>query len=288
MAVKKSEYDSLNTANEKKAYLLNLKNQNQGLEEYLMPQMFENGFGYVENILMLNDTSPFNESLLNSKNFVPQKDKAAELRSDFQEIAVLIAGEFQDFRKSIEGDPMIGSVLAANGRSGSADQIEATIINLGKYLKHTDPSVDNETIVNNAMSVINNNYDIEKINDGFVRIPKRFGDDGTISIVNRLKRVISSRDFVAKEVLLQGRLQPDAYRKLSSFTWVTNDDETGVRLINSNAGGSSVLGLDSKPIELSFEEILASEKAIEELAQEQKDAFNEELRKRKYGGREIE
>jgi len=287
MAVKKSEYDSLNTANEKKAYLLNLKNQNQGLEEYLMPQMFENGFGYVENILMLNDTSPFNESLIASKNFKPQKELAAELKSDFQEIAVLVTGEFQDFRKSIQGDPMIGSVLSANGRSGSADQIQTVIINLAKYLKSQDSSVDNDTIVDNAMSVINNNYDIEKINDGFVRIPKRFGDDGTISIVNRLKRVISSRDFVAKEVLLQGKLQPDAYRKLSSFTWVTNDDETGVRLINSNAGGSSVLGLDSKPIELSFEEILVSEKAIEELAREQKDAFNEELRKRKYGGRQI-
>ena len=129
----------MTTASQKRQFLINLKNENQGLEQYLMKQMFENGFGYAENIMMLNDTNPMNESLLASKGFKPQKDIATALKSDFTEIATLVVAEFQDFRKSIQGDPMIGSVLSANGRSGSADQIQETIINLAKYLKSQDP-----------------------------------------------------------------------------------------------------------------------------------------------------
>jgi len=226
-----------------------------------------------------------NESLLASKGYKPQKEIATALKSDFTEIATLVVGEFQDFRKSIQGDPMIGSVLSANGRSGSADQIQETIINLAKYLKSTDPSIDNNTIVDQAMSIINTNYDIEKINNGYVRIPKKLGDTASVTIVNRLKRIISTKDFISKEVLLKGQLQPEAYKTLSSFTWVTNDDETGVRLINTNAGGSSVLGKDNKPIELDFSEILVSESAIEKLAKEQQQEFRQKIRERKYGGR---
>lgn len=285
MKTKKNEYDNLTTASQKRQYLLDLKNQNQGLEQYLMKQMFENGFGYAENIMMLNDTNPLNESLLASKGYKPQKEIATALKSDFTEIATLVVGEFQDFRKSIQGDPMIGSVLSANGRSGSADQIQETIINLAKYLKSTDPSIDNNTIVDQAMSIINTNYDIEKINNGYVRIPKKLGDTASVTIVNRLKRIISTKDFISKEVLLKGQLQPEAYKTLSSFTWITNDDETGVRLINTNAGGSSVLGKDNKPIELDFSEILVSESAIEKLAKEQQQEFRQQVRERKYGGR---
>ena len=169
----KTEYDNLATASQKRQYLLDLKAQNQGLEQYLMGQMFDNGFGYAENIMMLNDTNPLNESLLASKGFKPKKELAAELSKDFNEIATLVVGEFQDFRKSIQGDPMIGSVLSANGRSGSADQIQSTIIDLAKYLKSIDPSMDNVSIVDKAMGIINTNYDIEKINNSHVRIPKK-------------------------------------------------------------------------------------------------------------------
>lgn len=285
MQAKKTEYDNLATASEKRQYLLDLKNQNQGFEQYLMPQMFENGFGYAENLIMLNDTNPLNESLLASKGFKPQKDLATALSADFKEISVLVTGEFQDFRKSIQGDPMIGSVLSANGRSGSADQIQATIINLAKYLKSTDPSMDNNSVVDKAMSIINTNYDIEKINNGYVRIPKNLGDAASVTIVNRLKTMISSKDFIAKDVLLQGNLQPDAYKTLSSFTWVTNDDETGVRLINTNAGGSAVLGKDNQPIELNFQAILSSEAYTKRIDKQTQDKFNKQLRERKYGGR---
>ncbi len=250
-----------------------------------MPQMFENGFGYAENLIMLNDTNPLNESLLASKGFKPQKDLATALSADFKEISVLVTGEFQDFRKSIQGDPMIGSVLSANGRSGSADQIQATIINLAKYLKSTDPSMDNNSVVDKAMSIINTNYDIEKINNGYVRIPKNLGDTASVTIVNRLKTMISSKDFIAKDVLLQGNLQPDAYKTLSSFTWVTNDDETGVRLINTNAGGSAVLGKDNQPIELNFQAILSSEAYTKRIDKQTQDKFNKQLIERKYGGR---
>lgn len=281
----KTDYDNLATANEKRQYLLDLKIQNQDLEQYLMGQMFENGFGYAENIMMLNDANPLNESLLASKGFKPKKELAAELSKDFNEIATLVVGEFQDFRKSIQGDPMIGSVLSANGRSGSADQIQSTIIDLAKYLKSIEPSMDNVSIVDKAMSIINTNYDIEKINNSHVRIPKNLGDGASITIVNRLKKMISSKDFVEKDVLLKGNLQPDAYKTLSSFGWVTNDDETGVRLINTNAGGSAVLGKDSKPIELFFDKILAAEITEKKQKKEIKEKFMEELRERKYGGR---
>ena len=245
--------------------------------------MFANGFGYAENLIMLNDADPLNESLLASVGFVPQANIGASLKKDFNELAILVTGEFQDFSKSIQGDPMIGSVLSANGRSGSADQIQTVIIDLAKYLKSKSPKEDNNTIVDKAMSIINSNYDIEKINNGYVRIPKGVGD--TSLIKDRLKKIITSRDFVKTKVLLQGNLQPESYKKLSSFSWVTNDDETGVRLINTNAGGSSVLGKDNKPIELDFSEILVSESAIEKLAKEQQQEFRQQVRERKYGGR---
>ena len=278
----KTEYDSLDTANQKREYLVNLKNKNQGFEEYLFPQMFANGFGYAENLIMLNDADPLNESLLASVGFVPQANIGASLKKDFNELAILVTGEFQDFSKSIQGDPMIGSVLSANGRSGSAEQIQTVIIDLAKYLKSKSPQEDNNTIVDKAMSIINSNYDIEKINNGYVRIPKNLD---TSLITDRLKKIITSRDFVKTKVLLQGNLQPESYKKLSSFSWVTNDDETGVRLINTNAGGSSVLGKDNKPIELSFQSILEAEKSKLEDEEKTKEAFNAELRKRKYGGR---
>jgi len=281
----KTEYDNLATASQKRQYLLDLKGQNQGLEQYLMGQMFDNGFGYVENIMMLNDTNPLNESLLASKGFKPQKELASALSADFKEISTLVVGEFQDFRKSIQGDPMIGSVLSANGRSGSADQIQSTIIDLAKYLKSIDPSMDNVSIVDKAMGIINTNYDIEKINNSHVRIPKNLGDGASITIVNRLKKMISNKDFIEKDVLLKGNLQPDAYKTLSSFGWVTNDDETGVRLINSNAGGSSVLGKDGKPIELFFNKILAAEITETKEKETIKKEFMEKLKERKYGGR---
>jgi len=279
----KVEYDSLTTANQKREYLIKLKNQNKDFEEYLFPQMFANGFGYAENLIMLNDADPLNESLLASVGFVPQANLAASLKKDFNELATLVTGEFQDFSKSIQGDPMIGSVLSANGRSGSADQIQTVIIDLAKYLKSKSPQEDNNTIVDKAMSIINSNYDIEKINNGYVRIPKGVGD--TSLIKDRLRKIITSRDFVKTKVLLQGNLQPESYKKLSSFSWVTNDDETGVRLINTNAGGSSVLGKDNKPIELSFQSILTTEKKKLDDAQKSKEAFNAEIIKRKYRGR---
>ena len=111
------------------------------------------------------------------------------------------------------------------------------------------------------MSIINENYDIRAINDSAYRMPsQQIGPVDRERIHKQLSNIAFDKKFLSGIVLVPENEETSTYINQVSrhLNWVTNEDETGVYLINEGANGSQVINKDTgKRIEYTWQDLVS-------------------------------
>ena len=271
-----SDYDSKETPSEAADYLKELieDSQRQGYAKYLVPHMMKNGFTQYENLTMISPLAPINNTFLlakkATKEYINERVESADVRLINQEVSL----EFGSFRESSIGQTMYGSILSGNNRGESIDAIEMAIAKTARYIKSTG-DLTNSQAVDQAMSIINGSYEIRSVNGGAYRMPnEKVMQQDYSKIDNQLNSIISDRVSLEKIVKLPAESTFKTYIGQASggLRWVTNEDETGVFLINANANGSQVQNqFTDKRIEYTWEELIIKSAASELTAEQKRD-----------------
>tara|TARA_R110000803_G_scaffold210831_1_gene284108 strand:- start:4261 stop:6078 length:1818 start_codon:yes stop_codon:yes gene_type:complete len=257
-----NEYDSLEPT-EAATFLketIDLAKENN-TAQYLVPQMMKNGFSEYENLTMINPLSSINLTFLRAKKveetFITSKLDSLDVKAINQNVSL----EFSNFRESAIGKSMYGSLLSENNRANGIDKIEMAIAKTARYIKAQNNKLSVDEATNQAMSIINENYDIRAINDSAYRMPsQQIGPVDRERIHKQLSNIAFDKKFLSGIVLVPENEETSTYINQVSrhLNWVTNEDETGVYLINEGANGSQVINKDTgKRIEYTWQDLVS-------------------------------
>jgi hypothetical protein len=271
-----SDYDSKTNPSEAANYLKELieTSQKEGYAKYLVPHMMKNGFTQYENLTMISPLSPINNTFLlakkATKEYINERVDSADVRLINKEVSI----EFSNFRESSIGQTMYGSILSGNNRGESIDAIEMAIAKTARYIKSTS-ELTNSQAVDQAMSIINSSYEIRSVNGGAYRMPnEKVMQQDHSRVDSQLSKIISDKVFLKGIVKVPTGSTPETYLNQASdgLRWVTNENETGVFLINANANGSQVQDKNTdKRIEYTWEQLIAKSAASELTAEQKRD-----------------
>ena len=270
-----SDYDSKTNPSEAANYLKELieTSRREGYAKYLVPHMMKNGFTQYENLTMINPLSPINNTFLLAKKATKEQIAATTDSADHKLINQGINRKFNLFRESVAGQALYGSVLQGNNRGGSIDAIEMAIAKTARYIKSTNNALTNEEVEDRAMSIITDSYEIRSVNGGAYRMPnEKVMQQDHSRVDSQLSKIISDKVFLKGIVKVPTGSTPETYLNQASggLRWVTNENETGVFLINANANGSQVQDKNTdKRIEYTWEQLITKGIASE-LTEEQK------------------
>jgi hypothetical protein len=243
--------------------------------KYLMPHMMKKGFSQYENLSMIKPLSPINNTFLAAKKATKEQIAATTEPLDRKLINQEVNRQFNDFRESVTGQALYGSVLQNNNRGSNIDAIEMAIAKTARYIKSRNIGLTNEQAANQAMSIIDDSYEMRSINSGSYRMPnEKVMPDDYSKVDMQLNKIISDKVFLKGIIKVPTDSTPETYMSQASggFRWVTNEDETGVFLINANANGSQVQNKNTgKRIEYTWEQLITKSTASELTAEEKRD-----------------
>ena len=270
------DYDAMETT-EAASFLKKLTEDARAKDtlKYLMPHMMKKGFSQYENLSMINPLSSINNTFLAAKKSTKEQIAATTEPLDLKLINQEVNRQFNDFRESVTGQALYGSVLQNNNRGSNIDAIEMAIAKTARYIKSRNIGLTNEQAANQAMSIIDDSYEIRSINSGSYRMPnEKVMPDDYSKVDMQLNKIISDKVFLKGIIKVPTDSTPETYMSQASggFRWVTNEDETGVFLINANANGSQVQNKNTgKRIEYTWEQLITKSTASELTAEEKRD-----------------
>ena len=270
------DYDAMETT-EAASFLKKLTEDARAKDtlKYLMPHMMKKGFSQYENLSMINPLSSINNTFLAAKKATKEQIAATTEPLDLKLINQEVNRQFNDFRESVTGQALYGSALQNNNRGSDIDAIEMAIAKTARYIKSRNIGLTNEQAANQAMSIIDDSYEMRSINSGSYRMPnEKVMPDDYSKVDMQLNKIISDKVFLKGIIKVPTDSTPETYMSQASggFRWVTNEDETGVFLINANANGSQVQNKNTgKRIEYTWEQLITKSTASELTAEEKRD-----------------
>jgi hypothetical protein len=267
-----NEYHSKKSGSEKSIFLKQTIDNAGDNAKYLMPQMFENGFTQFTNLSLIDENSALNSVYLDAEMRDRKTMEKIIGSTKVNEITNEVNLLFDDFRKSISGSSFQGSILSGNNRGGGAEGVLDSLIHTAIYIQQTNPGLSTMDAAKRAVSGIDSNYEMRRINNGVYRIPnKEVSSDDQAIVHDSLKRIVDNKDALEKIIEPPGDASFSTWHTQAKrgLQWVTNADETGVFLTNANAHGSFVINKNTgERVEYKFRDLITEKKEATETTEE--------------------
>jgi hypothetical protein len=216
------------------------KYANTPYENMALRSMMANGMTYAENIALFSTDIAASTDLVNAQKIEQSALDTAIKATDYEktEIFGAVQEELASWSKSVIGGVANGYISRTGGfaRSEAVFATQEAVFKLAQV--YVSRGQDPETAAKNASNIITNAYDFQETrNGGEIRIPAIY-DYKSPEIVNFLDDRLDDIEYLKGTVVTDGKDDIEANQYINEVSsmgyWVTNNNDTGVYLVDSN------------------------------------------------------